>query len=196
MTTPTERIEHGLREGAELRLRLAKECCEPILAAALAIETAFREGKKLLLFGNGGSAADAQHLAAEFTGRYLKERRALPAMALHTDTSALTAIGNDYGFDRVFSRQIEAHGVAGDVALAITTSGRSPHIAAAVNACRAAGIKTIGLTSQRGAEFARSVDIALVVPSASTPRIQECHIALGHILCELVEAALFPGEAA
>jgi D-sedoheptulose 7-phosphate isomerase len=192
MPTQLERIESAFRDGAALRLRVAEECRAPILAAAAAIEASLRAGKKLLLFGNGGSAADAQHLAAEFTGRYLKERRGLPALALHTDTSALTAIGNDYGFDRVFARQVEALGQAGDVALAITTSGRSPNISAAVTACRAAGIKTIGLTSTQGTEFARTVDIALIVPSESTPRIQECHLTIGHILCELVEEALFP----
>lgn len=192
MPTPLERLQTALHEGANLRLEVAQQCAEPMLVAVGLIEQCLRSGNKLLLFGNGGSAADAQHLAAEFTGRYLKERRALPAIALHTDTSALTAIGNDYGFEQVFARQIEALGRAGDVAIAITTSGRSPNITRAVAACRAAGIKTIGLTSARGHEFAATVDLALVVPSVSTPRIQECHITIGHILCELVEDALFP----
>jgi len=194
MLSQREILQQALAEGAELRLRVADLCANQIIEAAAVVEDCLRAGHKLLLFGNGGSAADAQHLAAEFTGRYLKERRALPAIALHTDTSALTAIGNDYGFEQVFARQVQALGRAGDVALAITTSGRSPNIAAAVTACRAAGMKTIGLTSPRGIEFAATVDIAILVPSISTPRIQECHITIGHILCELVEEALFPAR--
>ena len=192
MTSTPDRIRQALQEGAEVRLRVASQCLDAIETAARTMERCLRSGGKLLFFGNGGSAADAQHLAAEFTGRYLKERRGLPAIALHADTSALTAIGNDYGFERVFARQIEALGREGDVAMAITTSGRSPNITAAVAACRAARITTIGLSSAKGVEFAKSVDIPILVPSTSTPRIQECHITIGHILCELVEDALFP----
>ena len=149
-------------------------------------------GRKLLLFGNGGSAADAQHLAAELVGRFQRERRPLPAIALTTDTSALTAIANDYGYDQVFARQVRALGARGDVALAISTSGRSPSVLHAVEACRALGIETIGLTGGDGGTLAGLVDLCLRV-SASThaARIQETHILIGHVLCELVDRRLF-----
>ncbi len=156
------------------------------------IADALAAGRKLLLFGNGGSAADAQHLAAEFVGRFQRERRPLPAIALTTDTSALTAIANDYGYDEVFARQVSALGAAGDVALAISTSGRSPSVLRAVDVCRELGIKTIGLTGGDGGTLARLVDLCLRV-SASThaARIQETHILIGHVLCELVDRRLF-----
>jgi D-sedoheptulose 7-phosphate isomerase len=148
-------------------------------------------GHKLLLFGNGGSAADAQHIAAEFVGRMTVHRRPLPAVALTTDTSALTAITNDYGFDEVFSRQVQALGLAGDVALALSTSGNSPNVLQAVSACRSRGMHVIGLTGGNGGALAGLVDVSLRV-SASTlsPRIQETHILIGHVLCELVERRL------
>ena len=156
------------------------------------IADALAAGRKLLLFGNGGSAADAQHLAAEFVGRFQRERRPLPAIALTTDTSALTAIANDYGYDEVFARQVSALGAAGDVALAISTGGRSPSVLRAVDVCRELGIKTIGLTGGDGGTLARLVDLSLHV-SASThaARIQETHILIGHVLCELVDRRLF-----
>jgi D-sedoheptulose 7-phosphate isomerase len=145
-------------------------------------------GHKLLLFGNGGSAADAQHIAAEFVGRMTRDRRALPAIALTTDTSALTAIANDYGYDEVFARQVHALGRSGDVAIALSTSGNSPNVLQAVMACRAQGMRVIGLTGGTGGALAGMVDVSLQV-SASTlsPRIQETHILIGHVLCELVE---------
>jgi len=149
-------------------------------------------GHKLLLFGNGGSAADAQHLAAEFVGRFMRERRALPAVALTTDTSALTAIANDYGYDEVFARQVRALGARGDVALAISTSGKSPSVLRAVDACREIGITTIGLTGGDGGALAGAVDVSLrVSASRLSPRIQETHILIGHVLCELVDRRLF-----
>ncbi len=153
-------------------------------------------GRKVLLFGNGGSAADAQHLAAEFVGRFLAERRPLPALALTTDTSALTAIANDYGYDHVFARQVQALGVPGDVALAISTSGRSPNVLRAVEACRTRDVRTIGLTGGDGGPLATMVDVSLRV-SASTLscRIQETHILVGHVICELVDRRLL-GEPA
>ena len=153
-------------------------------------------GHKLLLFGNGGSAADAQHIAAEFVGRFRRERRALPAIALTTDTSALTSIANDYGYDEVFARQVRALGGSGDVALALSTSGRSPSVLRAVEACRELGVATIGLTGGDGGPLAAGVDVSLRV-SASTlaARIQETHILVGHVLCELVDRQLF-GESA
>lgn len=155
------------------------------------VADAFAAGHKLLLFGNGGSAADAQHIAAEFVGRFKRERRGFPAIALTTDTSALTAISNDYGYDEVFARQVQALGRAGDVALAISTSGRSPNVLAAVAACRALGLKTIGLTGGDGGDLLGRVDVGLRV-SASTHsgRVQETHILIGHVICELVDERL------
>ena len=152
------------------------------------IAEAVTSGHKLVLFGNGGSAADAQHIAAEFVGRMLRDRRPLAAVALTTDTSALTAIANDYGYNEVFARQVLALARAGDVALALSTSGQSPSVLRAVSACRALGVRTIGLTGGNGGALAGMVDVSLRV-SASTlsPRIQETHILAGHVLCELVE---------
>ena len=157
---------------------------------------ALAAGRKVLLFGNGGSAADAQHIAAELVGRFLRERRALPAIALTTDTSALTAIANDYGYEEVFARQVRALGVAGDVAVAISTSGRSPNVLRAVGACREIGIKTIGLTGGDGGTLAGAVDVSLRVSASKlSARIQETHILVGHVICELVDRRLF-GESA
>jgi D-sedoheptulose 7-phosphate isomerase len=171
-----------------------KENGEALERAIGLVGDALAAGRKLLLFGNGGSAADAQHIAAEFVGRFLAERRALPAIALTTDTSALTAIANDYGYDAVFARQVEALGVAGDVALAISTSGKSPSVLRAVEACRARGIATIGLTGGTGGALAGAVDVSLrVSDSTFSPRIQETHILVGHVICELVDRRLGGG---
>jgi D-sedoheptulose 7-phosphate isomerase len=157
-----------------------------------AIAAALAGGRKLLLFGNGGSAADAQHIAAELVGRFHHERRALPAIALTTDTSALTAIANDYGYDEVFARQVRALAAKGDVALAISTSGRSPSVLRAVDACRELGVTTIGLTGGDGGALAGAVDVSLrVSASRLSARIQETHILIGHVLCELVDRRLF-----
>ena len=145
-------------------------------------------GNKILICGNGGSAADAQHFAAELTGRYLKERRSYPALALTTDTSALTAIGNDYGFDSVFSRQIEGLGKAGDILIAISTSGRSPNILKAVEVAKARGLRTIGLLGRDGGTLKDLVDDAFIVPSEVTARIQEIHEMILHFLCESMDA--------
>lgn len=155
-----------------------------LLIAALA------DGHKVLLCGNGGSAADAQHIAAELTGRYEnKGRRALPALALNTDSSAVTAIGNDLGYDRVFARQVEAHGHAGDVLIGISTSGRSPNVIAAVDQARRQGLDTIGLLGRDGGDLSGMVDIPIIVPSDATPHIQEMHITIGHLLCALLDDA-------
>jgi len=148
-------------------------------------------GHKLLLFGNGGSAADAQHIACEFVGRMTRERRPLPAIALTTDTSALTALANDYGYGEVFARQVIALGRAGDVALALSTSGNSPSVLQAVSACRSLGVRTVGLTGGDGGALTGMVDVSLrVSASRLSPRIQETHILVGHVLCELVERRL------
>jgi D-sedoheptulose 7-phosphate isomerase len=150
---------------------------------------ALRQHKKVMLCGNGGSAADAQHLAAELTGRYVREREPLPALALTTDTSALTAIANDYGYEQVFARQVEALGSAGDVLIAISTSGQSPSVLRAVERARALGCRTVGLAGGSGGLLAALVDLPLVVPVSETARIQEMHILIGHVLCECIDEA-------
>lgn len=160
-------------------------------AAEILIE-AIQSGGKVLIFGNGGSAADAQHIAAELVNRLNYDRPPIAAIALTTDTSILTSVGNDATFDALFERQLRALGRAGDAALAISTSGSSPNVLRAVTAARELGIKTIGLAGRSGGELAGAVDLALVVATESTQRIQETHITIGHILCELIEEALFP----
>lgn len=155
---------------------------------------AFSQGNRVLLAGNGGSAADAQHIAAEFVGRYAFDRPGLPAIALTTDTSMLTAIGNDYGFDQIFCRQLEANGRKADVFIGISTSGNSPNVVAALRRARELDIITVGLTGQDGGVMQSLCDYCIQVPSMSTPRIQESHIMLGHIICGLVEEALFGGK--
>ncbi|HZP40384.1 MAG TPA: D-sedoheptulose 7-phosphate isomerase [Candidatus Binatia bacterium] len=183
-------------ESARVKRVFLDENAAALAAAVAKVADALAGGRKVLLFGNGGSAADAQHVAAEFVGRFRTERRALPAIALTTDTSALTAIANDYGYDEVFARQVHALGAAGDVAVAISTSGRSPSVLRAVEACRALGVATIGLTGGDGGPLAGLVDLCLRV-SASTlsARIQETHILVGHVLCELVDRRLFGATA-
>jgi len=151
----------------------------------------YRQGNKLLIAGNGGSAADAQHIAAEFVSRFNFDRPGLPALALTTDTSILTAVGNDYGYDRLFSRQVEANGVAGDVFLGISTSGNSANVLEALRACRDKGVTSFGLTGETGGSMLELCDYCLCVPSRDTPRIQEAHILIGHTFCAMVETAMF-----
>ena len=158
--------------------------------AGLICAEALSRGNRIYLCGNGGSAADAQHIAAELIGRFVSDRRALPAMALTTDTSALTAIGNDYGFDSVFSRQVEGLCREGDVLIAISTSGNSSNILKAANLARDLGGRVIGLSGKSGGELSKSCDLSLVVPSDVTARIQEMHIIIGHVLCALIEVQL------
>ncbi len=157
-------------------------------------ERALKNGNKILFCGNGGSAADSQHLAAELVSRLNFNRPGLAAIALTVDTSALTAIGNDYGFETVFSRQIEAVGQKGDVLIAISTSGNSPNVLKAIEAARAKGIAIIGKTGKTGGKMASLCDIILKMPSTETPKVQECHIMLGHIYCALIEQSLFGAE--
>jgi D-sedoheptulose 7-phosphate isomerase len=161
-----------------------------VVEAAETITDALRAGGKLLLFGNGGSAADAQHIAAEFLGRFLLERAALPAVSLSDNTSSLTAIGNDYAFDDVFARQVAGLGAPGDVVIAISTSGNSANVLAGVAEARARGMRTIGLTGEPGGALAGAVDHCIAVPADATPRIQEAHIVVAHLICELVERDL------
>jgi len=154
------------------------------------LAAAFRHGRRVLVFGNGGSASDAQHLASEFVGRFQKERRAVAAIALTTDTSILTSIGNDYAFDRVFARQIEALGESGDVAIGITTSGGSKNVVEAFAAAKDRGLTTVAVTGRDGGEAGRVADVHLNVPDRSTARVQEVHRTLLHVICELVEETL------
>jgi D-sedoheptulose 7-phosphate isomerase len=180
------------RESAQTRDVFLAEQSGALEQAIALVATALENDQKVLLFGNGGSAADAQHIAAEMVGRFTGERKALPAIALTTDTSALTAIANDYGYDQVFARQVRALGRMGDVAIAISTSGKSPNVLRAVDAAQEMGLKTIGLTGGDGGKLAGAVDVSLRV-SASTmsARIQETHILIGHVICELVDRKLF-----
>jgi D-sedoheptulose 7-phosphate isomerase len=162
-----------------------------ITKAAEAVIKSYQQGGKVLLAGNGGSAADAQHLAAEFVGRFYFDRPGLPSIALSTDTSILTAIGNDYGYDKLFARQVQAQGKKGDVFIGISTSGNSPNIIAALEMCRAGGVFSIGFTGASGGKMKDLCDICINVPSSDTPRIQESHILIGHIICCITEQHLF-----
>ena len=192
MESPTQQIaringiwkEH--LEVAQTLSRLASDVSQAvdIISASLAA------GGQLLIAGNGGSAADAQHITAELTGRFLRERQPLRAMALHANTSALTAIGNDYGFDHVFARELTAHARPGDVLLAISTSGNSRNILCAIEAARKCQVKVLGLTGESGGQMGRLCDLCLCVHSKSTARIQEMHILIGHTICELLEEKL------
>ena len=183
----------ALRDSARTLARIERESAPAVAAAAELLIACFRDGCTAFFCGNGGSAADAQHLAAEFSGRYLVDRPGLPAIALTANSSAVTAIGNDYGYDEVFSRQLEGIGKPGDVLVAITTSGRSESVRNAVRAAHELDMTVIGMTGPKGGEFAALCDVALVSPAASTPNIQEGHIAMGHAFCLLVERTLFPG---
>ena len=190
-----DEIIQELREGAELRLRVADSCYVVIQAMIDCVWDSIVRGGKLLLCGNGGSAADAQHLAAECIVRLQIDRNPLPALALTTDSSILTAAGNDYGFETVFARQVSGLGRAGDVLLAISTSGNSHNIRVAVEEARRRGMKTLGLLGGDGGSLVNIVDTGLVVPSSSTQRIQEMHITIGHIICAELErraAAQYP----
>ncbi len=152
---------------------------------------AFEAGNKVLFCGNGGSAADAQHLAAEFSGRFYTDRNPLPSEALHCNTSYITAVGNDYGYENVYSRAVKGHGKAGDILVGLSTSGNSENILRAFDVAHEMGMKTVGFTGQTGGKMAPKSDYLINIPSSDTPRIQECHITVGHIVCQLVEAKLF-----
>ena len=182
----------AFEESNQVKERFVKENVDALLKAAQHLATCFAAGHKLLIFGNGGSAADAQHIAAEFVNRFTVERKPLSALALSTDTSILTSISNDYSFDEVFSKQIRALGRKDDIAFGISTSGESKNVLVAVETARDMGLYTVGLTGCGGGELARRCDLALIVDSRTTPRIQETHITAGHVLCELVDRILFP----
>jgi D-sedoheptulose 7-phosphate isomerase len=180
-------LARSLQKRAELRLRLLEFDMENLVRAVEMAAFCLRRGSKLMFFGNGGSAADAQHIAAEFVCRFQRSREPLAALSLVTDTSVLTAIGNDYGFEQIFARQVVGLGAPNDMAVAISTSGRSPNVLAGVRAARLRGLRTIALTGGDGGGLAKLVNIAIIVPSKDTALIQECHIAWAHLLCEGVE---------
>ena len=185
-----ERVKQFLKASGDLKHRVAETLSEEILEAAQTIRDRLASGGKLLLMGNGGSAADSQHIAAELVGRFKKERAAIPAIALTVDSSSLTALGNDYGFETIFSRQIEALATAKDAVIGISTSGNSQNVIRALNLARNMGAATIGLIGHGGGSMKDCVDICIVVPSDDTARIQEVHITIGHIICEIIEQDL------
>ena len=184
-------ISRQMKAHIEVVRSVEEQLAEAITASVAMLVDALRNGKKILLMGNGGSAADAQHFAAEMVGRFLMERKALPAIALTTDTSILTAVGNDYGFDEIFERQVEALAEPGDVVFGISTSGKSVNVKRAIEAGKNIGAKTLGLLGCDGGDIASVVDLHLTVPSSETPRIQEAHLVIIHIICDLVEKGLF-----
>lgn len=183
-------IEKILKESISVKEELLKSYVDVIAQIAQAICESIKSGGKLIIFGNGGSAADAQHIAAELVGRFQKERKAIAAIALTTNTSIITALANDYGYDEVFNRQVEALAGKKDIILAISTSGRAKNVNRAVEKAKSRGIKTIAFTGAGGGELARLADTALIIPSKITARIQEAHITVGHIICELIEEGL------
>ena len=176
---------------ADVKQQFVRTYAQKILDVAQLMIRAFNDGRKVLLFGNGGSATDASHLAAEFVGRYRRDRTPLSAIALTTDMAALTCIANDYDYDEIFARQIEAHGRKGDVAIAISTSGNSLNVLRGAEAARSRGLITIGWTGATGGKLVDLVEYCFCVPSTETARIQECHLTMGHVLCELIEERLF-----
>ena len=184
-------IRRQLQGHCEVMAGIERDLVPAIERVAQLLADAFRNGHKLLVMGNGGSAADAQHLAAEIVGRFKLERRALPAIALSTDSSILTAVGNDYGFESIFSRQVEAHAAAGDVVIGISTSGNSPNVQLALQLAAQRGCRTVALLGKDGGSIKEAVELPLVVASFDTPRVQEGHITIIHILCDLVEQELF-----
>lgn len=186
-----EIVIRELEESARVKKLVAKELAEEIAEASQWVIECFKAGGKVLLFGNGGSAADAQHIATELVCRFQKERKALPALALSTNSSLVTAQTNDLGFETIFSRQIEAWAKKGDIAIAISTSGNSPNILEGVKKAKELGMRTIGFIGKGGGELKNLVDLSLIIPSDDVPRIQEVHITIGHIICHLVEEELF-----
>jgi len=188
----TDRIASIVSGSLEVKRRFFEAQADEVIKAAAMVAETFKDNGKLLVFGNGGSAADAQHIAGELVNRFLQKRRGLPAIALTTDGGMLTCVANDTGFENVFARQIEALGTKGDVCLAISTSGTSPNIVRACEQAREQGIKVIGLLGRDGGRVGAICDLALIVPSNDTQRIQETHNLVGHVLCELIELEMFP----
>lgn len=186
-----EKILKAFEESISIKERFVKDNIDAILEVSKVIADTFNDGKKLILFGNGGSATDASHIAAEFVNRFKKERPSLPAIALNTDIAVITAIANDYDYSDVFAKQLKALGDEGDIVLAISTSGNSANVLKAMEVAKKKRLKTIAFTGAKGERFASKATYAFIVPSDNTPRIQETHITLGHVLCQMVEEILF-----
>lgn len=186
-----KKILKAFEDSINVKAKFVKENLSLIADVSKMIADAFNDGKKLIIFGNGGSACDASHIAAEFVNRFKKDRPGLPAIALNTDMAVMTSIANDYDYSEIFARQIKTLGEQGDIAVAISTSGGSKNILKAVDAAKKKGLKTIALTGTKGDKFASKSDYAFVVPTDDTPRIQETHITLGHVLCQMIEEILF-----
>lgn len=186
-----EKILKAFEESVKVKERFAKEYTETIVEVSKVIADAFNDGKKLILFGNGGSATDASHIAAEFVNRFKRERPGLPAIALNTDMAVITSIANDYDYSEIFARQLKPLSEEGDIVIAISTSGTSSNVLKAMDAAKKKKLRTIVFTGAKGEKFASKADYAFIVPSDSTPRIQETHITLGHVLCQMVEEILF-----
>ena len=182
-----EKINDILLESIQVKEELMRNHIAPIMAITKLLKESLENKGKVIIFGNGGSASDAQHIAAEFVGRFKKDRRALPALALTTNTSVITSLANDYGYEVVFSKQVEALGCRNDIVIGISTSGKAKNVAAGIRQAKKMGIKTIALTGGDGGELAKLADLSLVVPSMVTARIQEAHITVAHIFCELIE---------
>jgi D-sedoheptulose 7-phosphate isomerase len=186
-----KKVEDSLAQSAFVKLLLLQRQGDRIGEIGIALAKVLKGGKTVFLFGNGGSAADAQHIAAELEARFLKERRALRCHALTTNTSTLTAVGNDYGYEYTFSRQVEAYCRKGDAVVAISTSGNSPNVLEGVKRAKKLGATAIGFTNEKGGKLKGLVDLCLQVPSTDTQRVQECHLAVGHIVCDIIESTLF-----
>ena len=196
LDTFEDRVRYSIRESIATKQQVLNdaELISKIARVSEIVRSSFERGNKLVIFGNGGSAADAQHIAAEFVGRFAFDRPALPALALSVNTSCVTAIGNDYGFDHIFARQIEGFGRAGDVAIGISTSGNSPNVISGLSVARENGLQTVALAGRTGGKMKSVAEYCVCVPSNETPRIQECHILIGHVISELVEQSLFHAE--
>jgi D-sedoheptulose 7-phosphate isomerase len=189
-----EAIIKTFEESARVKIAFARENADRIIEIVGIIAQAFRDGKKVVLFGNGGSSTDACHIAAEFVNRFLMDRPPLPAIALNTDPAVITSISNDFGYDQIFSKQLAALGHEGDVVIALSTSGNSPNVIKALEIAKKAGMRTIVLTGGTGGKMANMAEHTFIVPSTYTPHIQETHITLGHVICQLVDEALFGGK--
>ena len=186
-----KKILKAFEDSVRIKEKFVKENVALIMEVSKLISDAFNDGKKILIFGNGGSASDASHIAAEFVNRFKKDRPGLPAIALNTDTAVLTSIANDYDYSEIYARQVKTLGDAGDVSIAISTSGNSKNILKATDAAKKKGLRTIAFTGGKGEKLAAKSDFAFIVQSEDTPRIQETHITLGHVICQMVEEILF-----
>jgi D-sedoheptulose 7-phosphate isomerase len=189
-----EKIEDILLESIRVKEELIRTCLSQIVEITELTAQCLKKDGKVILFGNGGSASDSQHIAAELVGRFRRERAGLPAIALTVNTSIITALANDYGYEVVFSRQIEALGEKNDLAIGISTSGKAKNVSAGIRQAKKMGLKTVALTGGDGGELSKLADVSLVVPASVTARVQEAHITIGHIICELVEEILFPDQ--